>query len=567
MASSRQHLATHAFMTTRILFYIKDFLLATISACLLVLSFPSFDLGWLAWVGLVPLLAALTGKSLGYSFVLSQVCGLFFFIGAFNWIVEIQKFRIFHHMPLLLYTASYFGLFGLFFSLVSKRLGPMVGLTAAPVIWTALEFIRSNMFFLALPWGLLAHTQYQNLPVLQICTFTGAYGISFLITMVNGALAALIIPYVFRRPDPKGHTGRRPNRATLSLVTATGVLILLVLLYGNLALSGSSAGKPLRISVVQGNIEQTQKWDPEHAGTIMQIYAELSKQAAGDLPDLIVWPETVTPRSINEDPRLYHEVKQIAAKASAPILLGSAQRQKFRQKEDDSKEYFNSAYLISPLSQPEKNQPYNKIRLLPWGEYLPLKDFIPWSSLLVPELSGYLPGEGVKVFHYLRFRFGVTICWENIFPDLFREFILKGAQFMVNITNEAWFGQSAVPYQFLAMSVLRAVENRVFVVRCANTGISCFIDPYGRILDRVKDARGKDIFVRGLLTGTVIPMEGHTFYTRYGNWPAWLSLLGFAGVLITAIIRKYHGPRWPAKCVADLEGFGYSKFHKSETDS
>ena len=169
---------------------------------------------------------------------------------------------------------------------------------------------------------------------------------------------------------------------------------------------------------------------------------------------------------------------------------------------------------------------------------MPLKETIPWSAINVPDVPGTVPGKEFTIFSLPGLRFGVTICWENIFPDLFRQFVKAGAQFMINITNEAWFGETAAPYQFVSMSVMRAVENRVYVVRCANTGVSCFIDPYGRVVDRVKNSMGKDIFVRGILTGSVIPQESKTFYTQYGDWIVWLSFLCSAVFLVVALLKK-----------------------------
>ena len=153
-----------------------------------------------------------------------------------------------------------------------------------------------------------------------------------------------------------------------------------------------------------------------------------------------------------------------------------------------------------------------------------------------------MPGETHTVFDLPPHRFGVTICWENIFPDLVRQLVKSGAQFIVNITNEAWFGRTDAPYQFVAMNVFRAVENRVYVVRCANTGVSCFIDPCGRVLNRVKDINGNDIFVRGVLTGSVIPLESKTFYTRYGDWLVWLSFAVSTVTLVAALLRKRKAP-------------------------
>ena len=149
-----------------------------------------------------------------------------------------------------------------------------------------------------------------------------------------------------------------------------------------------------------------------------------------------------------------------------------------------------------------------------------------------------IPGKVFTIFETPDFRFGATICWESTFPDLVRQFVKKGAQFIVNMTNEAWFGDTEAPYQFLSSTVFRAVENRVYVVRCGNTGISCFIDPYGRIVDRVKDVNGKDVFVRGVLTGSVIPLDSKTFYTQHGDWLVWLSLICSGVFLLTALLKK-----------------------------
>lgn len=530
---------TRAQIGQKVLLYIKDYLLVTASAVLLVLSFPDFDLGLLAWIGLVPLLMALHGKTPPSCLVLSWVCGIIFYIGAFLWIVEIQKFKFFHHIPLLFYTGSYFGFFGLAYGFINRRLGCAPALASAPFIWTALEFIKSNMFFLSLPWGLLGHTQYRHLPLIQICNFAGAFGVSFLIVMVNAALAAIVSPFWGNAVNDKKNSSQFPSkRARISMAGAAAAFTMVVLLHGYASLAMPVTGPKVKISVVQGNIDQTKKWDRKYADRIIQIYTGLTLEACKDQPALIVWPETAVPRAINRDPMLYTRLKQIAADASANLLVGSAQQRKFKAKQDTRFEYLNSAYLIHRNPNVVTNQRYDKIRLLPFGEYLPLRNIVPWASLHVPELSGYVPGEVFKVFRLPEFRFGVTICWENIFPGLFRKFINRGAQFMINITNEAWFGLSPVPYHFVAMSVFRAIENRVYVIRCANTGISCFIDPYGRILDRVKDDQGRDIFVRGVLSGTVIPLERHTIYTRFGDWPAWFSLLGSLVFLAIAIWKK-----------------------------
>jgi len=512
-------------MTRRILLYLKDFSFILVSSGLLVLSFPNFDLGLLVWVGLVPLLFAIIGKTPRYSFFLSLACGVLFFIGTFFWIIEVQKFLPFHHLVLLFYTGAYFGLFGLAFSIINTRWGGTPAFLAAPFLWVSLEYIRAHMFFLSLPWGILGQTQYKYPSIIQICDLTGTYGISFLIVLVNSTITVLVCHFFTNLNHNKSFMNMQPSlKAKVFMSVVATLLITLSLVYGHVMISKPLLGELVKVSVVQGNIEQRKKWDRKYARYVMQTYANGTKEAAKEKPDLIIWPETATPGSITRDARLKAQVRHITKEASTYLLLGSSQQQKFKEKRRWVRKLFNSAFLISPKPGLAKTQRYDKIKLLPFGEYLPLKEIIPWSSLNVPEIGGYVPGDEYTVFRHPKFRFGVTICWENLFPDLFRRFVKEGAQFMVNITNEAWFRRTAAPYMFLSMSVFRAVENRIFVIRSSNTGVSCFIDPYGRIVDRVKDASGQDIFVRGVLTESVVLLESKTFYTRYGDWLALASL-------------------------------------------
>jgi apolipoprotein N-acyltransferase len=417
--------------------------------------------------------------------------------------------------------------------------------------------------FLALPWAFLAHSQYQYPVVIQVASLSGTYGISFLIVMVNAALVAIIYPFLFKFSDnqispnlplPKGGVISSRGRATTTppltkgekgvfgidrgrkaLVATTALLIVLVFTYGQLTLAKPIVGKMVKVSLVQGNIEQEKKWDSKYAQEIMKTYADLTQETAKDQPALIVWPETATPWSITQDARLQAEVRNIAKRAGAYLLLGSSQHQKFASKEKKGFKYFNSAFLIPSEANTTRNQRYDKIRLFPFGEYLPYRDIIPWSLIKAAALDNYTPGKEFTVFEHPDFRFGAVICWENIFPDLVRQIVKRGAQCIFNLTNEAHFGKTAAPYQLVSMCVFRAVENRIFVARCANTGISCIIDPYGRIVDRVKDERGQDIFIRGKLSGWVIPLDSKTIYTQYGDLLVWVAIFGSLVMLVVSV--------------------------------
>jgi apolipoprotein N-acyltransferase len=287
---------------------------------------------------------------------------------------------------------------------------------------------------------------------------------------------------------------------------------------------------------VQPNIEQGKKWEPEYEQFIMGRLGDLTRAASKESPALIVWPETATPRSITENHGLFRQVRKTATETGSPILLGSAEPQKYARRDPQRKKYLNSAFLIHPENVKRKVQRYDKIRLLPFGEYLPKNEIIPWERMGVPNMGGYLSGKEFTVFRYKDVRFCTLICWETLFPDLVRSFTKRGSDLIVNITNEAWFGATAAPYQFLAMNVFRSVEHRVSMVRCANTGISCFIDPCGRIIGRVRKDK-KDIFVRGYLTKEVPIWRTRTVYTLYGNWLAHAALAVSVLVLVLSLIR------------------------------
>ena len=505
-------------------------------------GFPPNNHNLLLWGLLTSLLVFITRYKLKISFVISYACGILFFLGIFNWIFKIPGYNYFHHTVLSLYLGLYFAVFGLTIGLISRRFGPTAGLSAAPFTWVSIEYIRSHFFFLALPWALLAHSQYKQPVILQLASITGVYGVSFLIVLTNAALAALLL-LLFPGMDGGLTLSdiHRSNAGKRALIGIAAICLTLTLLYGFIRTSRPLKGNKLKLSIVQGNIEQHKKWDREYAQYIIRTYIDLTEKASQDNPDLIIWPETATPGSVNQRPSLYIKLRQLAKESNAYLLFGSAQRQKFDHDDSDEILYFNSAFLLPPDRKKEKAQRYDKIRLFPFGEYLPMKDLLPWSFINVPEVRGYVPGKELGVLKMNDISFGVTICWENLFPGLVRQSVKMGAQFIVNLTNEAWFGESAAPEQFLSMNVFRAVENGVYVIRCANTGISCFIDPYGWVVDRVKNRNGKDTFVRGYLTGEIVPLKLNTLYTRYGDWCAWLCLAVSGAFLSAALASKKPG--------------------------
>ena len=269
---------------------------------------------------------------------------------------------------------------------------------------------------------------------------------------------------------------------------------------------------------LRGNIDREMKKDPQkHASFIMQRYTLLTRQAVKDKPDLILWPEAATPGSVLKNLTLYNQIVNLIRESRTYFLIGSSEYPKFiRNSSTKDRGLGNTAIFFKPDGKLIGQ--YLKIHLVPFGEQIPFETIIPWPRFIVPEgkKSWEVPGNEFTLFDLKGHKFGAVICWEVVFPDLFRTFVNNGAKFMINLTNEGWFGNSAAPYQLAAVNIFRAVENRVFVARAANNGISCFIDSFGRVTGKVKK-ENKDLFVEGYLSQTIHLATEKTFYTRYGD--------------------------------------------------
>jgi len=224
-------------------------------------------------------------------------------------------------------------------------------------------------------------------------------------------------------------------------------------------------------------------------------------------------------------------VRELAREVGIPLLVGTSEHAKFTKREYGSRTY-NSMVLLNPDGQIAGA--YRKIRLVPFGEYVPLKGLFTWPAAIASSMGDSVAGDTPTVFRIGDVGLAATICWENIFADLVRQFVQQGARIVVNATNEAWFQDSGAPRQFLAISVFRAAEHRVSVLRVANTGISAVIDPYGRIVQRLRSPEGRDVFVAGILAASLPVSRATTFYTSYGDVFA-VGLAVACGVLAAAV--------------------------------
>jgi len=495
---------------------IYQIILAITSSLLLILSFPNFNVTYLAWIAVLPLLFALDGKALRRAFGISYLAGVLFFLGVGYWLIHVT-------LPGMIGVVLFMGLyFGLFAAILNYAL-PVPGYRAMffiPATWVTMEWFRSTLLG-GFGWSLLAHSQSRNLPIIQIADITGAYGVSFIIVLVNAAIFLTV----------KDIRAKKFKKIPYLLVT---IFILYVsVAYGILRVKNIFTGQSIRVAVVQGNIPQDKKWDAEFAAEILSKYERLTKDSSKEKPDLIIWPETSVPGYLGKEKVFSERLRALAESVRTQILAGAP------TEKGAEAAYYNSAILFS--ADGRVIDQYDKIHLVPFGEYLPLKAIFSFVENFAPSPIGdFSPGRDYKVFKFMiergsaekdigwklikKVKFSCLICFEDIFPDMARKFVKNGAAFLVNITNDAWFGRSSAPYQHAQCSIFRAVENRVNVVRAANTGLSCFIDQKGRITDAVSSGN-KELFIEGYRSRDIILTPTRTFYTSYGDIFAYACIL------------------------------------------
>ncbi len=423
-------------------------------------------------------------------------------------------------------SALYFLAFGLLYRQTSRAIGPLT-LAVAPVLWSGLEYVRGNMFFLAMPWNLLGHSQYRFLPVIQIADLTGVYGVSFLIVLVNQLLSRSVA--AVRVPQAAARRLAWPGLrvAMFGPPLAVAGCLALSLGYGYFRLAEAEPTDHLRVAIVQANRVPGDRMTPADQKTHLRAYEALTRDAASSRPHLIVWPASSLPAPLSSSRLVQFILWRLADETKAYLLVGGAGGQKLARPQPGQLPYSNSEFLLSPSGRLVGQ--YNKVRLTPFNEYVPLHGMIPWPEWITPVHDSYIAGDAHTLFELPSAKFASPICWENIFADFFRRFVRDGAHFMVSVTNEAFFGVTAAPYQTLANNVFRAVENRVTVVRAATTGVSGFISAKGEV-DRLRDAHGKDLFVAGFLVRDVPISHRKTVYTLYGDIFAQAALV--ASILI-----------------------------------
>ncbi|MBF0528622.1 MAG: apolipoprotein N-acyltransferase [Deltaproteobacteria bacterium] len=508
------------------------FAASALSGLFISLAFPRIDLwpGALVGLALLSLVArhrtAKAAFGCGFLAGLVHAATLVYWVftvlvtyGGISWILAIPIFAL-----LAGYMALYQALWTLGLNLAERKLKIRFGgwqwILIGAAIYTGLEYFKS-FFLTGFPWGPLGSALYPNLVLIQAADLAGVGGLTFLVVFINLSLASAIAAY--------------ENRNLKNIVAPVlAVIVVLGLLWGYghyrlidiQDLTARASIKP--VAIAQGSIEQSLKWSQDQRVKTMVTYRDLTFKAAKEKPWLTVWPETAAPFFYLRDQATTDWLNKVVMETGRPLLFGAPAY----EESSGLTKYYNRAYLLD--GQAKVMGYYDKAHLVPYGEYVPLKEYFPFISKITQAVGDYYSGQPGKLVQLDGLKIGVLICFESIFPELARTSVTQGADYLVVITNDAWFGRSSAPAQHLVQSALRAIETRRAVIRAANTGISALISPSGRIETTL------DLFVRDTLTGRVSRLTEKTIYTTIGDLAPQICLGVTILIFTIAIIRRKH---------------------------
>lgn len=499
-----------------------------LSGVLTALSLPKFDLSFLCWISLIPFIFALYNKTAKQSFLLGFLGGIAFNAILIYWIPAVPAhygnlstvLSLLIYVVFVFYLSLYWALFSWSFAKIQKAF-PSLVFFLAPFIWVGFEYILTH-FLTGFPWGLLGYSQYENLWILQLASVTGIYGISFVILLFQ---TLFVFSMIHRRRTP----------FFLGLI-----FVILLHFWGwTIVKNDLSMEDSFRASVIQGNVPSDIQWDQISDMQVRDLFEQhlnLSLEAQKTGARLIIWPEFSVPLCFNCSYSIYPEFRnklaRFAQESGTTLVLGTSETEMSKQ----VPQFYNTALCLHPdLSVSQ----YFKMHLVPFGEYTPYKKIFFFVEKMTHAIGELAAGEKYVLHRFEGKKFGTPICYEIIFPDLVRKFVKQGADFLVTITNDGWYGTSSAPFQHFAIAVTRAVENRRFLLRSATTGISGIIDPFGRILSRT------DLMTQTYLSEVIAPEDTLTPYTRFGDLTPITSLTLFIIFLILALTRKKNGNKKP----------------------
>jgi apolipoprotein N-acyltransferase len=444
--------------------------------------------------------------------------GAFYFWGTLYWLVQTMTTfgglstptSAFAALMLVAYLSLFPGLFAVFQARFAKAFG-RTALLLAPLSWIATEMGRTYIWD-GFPWELLGYSQVTVIPVAQVASIAGVYGLSALVASVSAGAAYLALEPTSKR--------WRPLVAAVGIVLAIGV-------WGAFRVRAhrlTAAGVAIRVGVLQGNIPQDQKWDSAARGPIMDRYINMTREAIGRGAQFVLWPESSTPLPYEQDLAGGAAIRRLAQQAHITLLIGSDQVEPVQTIAGQAPDvrYYNAAYLVEPDGK--TGAVYRKIHLVPFGEYVPLKRLLFFVGPIVQAVSDFTPGASIVMLPVAGHDASTAICYEVIYSSLIRASVRHGSELLTTITNDAWYGWTSAAYQHWEQASMRAIEEGRYLARAANTGISGFVDPYGRVMQR------SNMFESAVMVDELRFIEDRTIYSYIGD------VAGWAGVAITAIM-------------------------------
>lgn len=488
--------------------------LAILSGVLLAWSFPDVAQGWLAFIALIPLVVAIVRaeKTRG-AFALGWLAQTVAWLLMVPWVVRVMShyggLPLISGILLFILMSVYLGLYGALFGVVVHRLRlgeRFLPWLLVPLAWAAIEYVRTYVFT-GFPWNLIATTLVDYPSLIQINRFGGPYFVGALM-LVPTAVAGWWI------------TQRPPSIARVIVAGATGILLMVWWGTGLIASRFAvrpNAASPVKAALLQPNIAQEMRWDESNVLTIYQRMIAMTVEAANNGAQIVIWPESTVPLSYTQTASYQNAIEAISREFDVDIILGSVATDPARPNR-----LWNSAFLASNGTTIGH---YDKIRLVPFGEYVPLREVLFFAEKLVRAVGEFEFGTNDKPL-IGKLKYGPAICYEIVYPQITRQQIRNGADVLVTITNDAWYDGTSAPAQHLWQSRLRAVEGDRYLLRAATTGISAFIDPAGQVIE------AKPMNVQGIIYAEFQPRTKMTPYVRMGDWFAWFAVAAVIAGLV-----------------------------------
>lgn len=500
---------------------------------LTVAAFPPSPLGFLAYFSLIPLIVLFIKDDFHLGFEKGYFFGLILNLGIMYWLAVNQGtewyWSTLSMIASVLFLAFNYGLIGLLVGIIGRYGGQKAGIWSFPFIWAAVEYLRS-FGTLGFTWNNLCYTQSRVIQLIQIVAFSGANGLSFIIVLVNVLLVLILI-----------HGTKRWQASWRYVYCLLGIFLTMEI-FGGIALSAkrSPAGvRPVYVALIQPNIDPNEKWDGESFWDVIQLLHNLTDSASVESRDLVVWPESAVPAYLrrNRHQLLDAIIAQIT-RLNTHLVTGVPDYE-FTSAEEYK--IYNSTFLLCPRSR--RIESYNKMRLVPFGEYIPLSEVFPELDNLNLGQGNYDSGSEMRVFSIpltvdraaagdTTLQLHAVVCYESTFPDIVRKGVTLGSELLVIVSNDAWFGNNSAPYLHAEIARFRAIENRIPVVRSANTGISLICDAYGRILSQTRFGE------INWLTAVIAQGTRQSVYARLGDWFGMINVIGSGIFLGLVLIRR-----------------------------